>query len=871
MDPDARSSSSRINKLEMNHFLSRVAPQRTNDNEWLTITDATTTDSGSSSPSDSSSSFSSSASRFSKKKYNSNDNTNEITTTTTTEGRSARSKKTNHSSFYSSSSLSSGDESQYATTSKPSNAYAYPSSNSAFSSGRTGASFFDEEFPAEYYAASTSQPMDSVSCSSSSSDSDTVRTSSYSAIDLSQSDTNGASEAAGTGTIAVSSLQAPTTHSQMIVAWISLCIGILCMSAIGPTFVYVTQMGVTPLMAVTWRCECMLIFVWVPALIEFFRASKEERRKWVATKPGDIHVLWYVYGNGLSWGTSLLLWVVSLQYTTTVRSSLFGGCFPMIVAIYLRFKGEKISIGEYVGVFVSIFGIASVLIVSVMLNTNESRVGNISTMWVGDALAFATSFIQALQVVMAVHARASMPVFAYTFLTTLFLVVNLFVAVCIINSVDFHSWTLSHDLEFGLGLNGLMGWAEPSRVGLMLLFGFVVGMVVIVGLNVAVKYIPPVLYSVSQLVDPVWTGVIAWFWDLEEAPTFATLVGGLILCSGIVITVIYDYKRHKQEERAKSANLLSSSLSTSDSSSSDEGNSSSAPQPPSVELQASRSSGKGGIADDDDDSLSTGSANDHLVCTGTGASFATLQSSSSTTSTSASSSTSTTISSSGRNAQQQQQARGKKLAQQTAPHDADEDDSSLMPEMEQVKKDTVKPKASKFRRSRPQDNDNDETDSARSETKDTVVDEDTHSGKMRGGGLKSFAQRFKRPIAKAPSSSEDSPSTATTTPKNRFAKPSSSLQDDDDSSSASSSSTSKFAKRAIKKVIPEEEEAAADQSSSSSATSLNVKRQSHKPLPSSGGASARFARRTTDVDNNNDQKVTRTRATSRAKRTGSRA
>jgi drug/metabolite transporter (DMT)-like permease len=55
----------------------------------------------------------------------------------------------------------------------------------------------------------------------------------------------------------------------------------------------------------------------------------------------------------------MFLWVQSMNYTTTVRASLFSNMYPLIIMLYCRyFKGVSHSSGEFLGVALSIVGVA---------------------------------------------------------------------------------------------------------------------------------------------------------------------------------------------------------------------------------------------------------------------------------------------------------------------------------------------------------------------------------------------------------------------------------------------------------------------------------------------------------------------------------
>ncbi len=111
---------------------------------------------------------------------------------------------------------------------------------------------------------------------------------------LSAADSDSASTAAGsvpsaaTSTPATAAAAPATSRYLRPLAWFSLIISVLTMSAVGPTFVYVQRLGVAPLLASNWRCQCMLLFLVVPAAVELWGFTpKEERWKWLKRESGS--------------------------------------------------------------------------------------------------------------------------------------------------------------------------------------------------------------------------------------------------------------------------------------------------------------------------------------------------------------------------------------------------------------------------------------------------------------------------------------------------------------------------------------------------------------------------------------------------------
>jgi drug/metabolite transporter (DMT)-like permease len=102
----------------------------------------------------------------------------------------------------------------------------------------------------------------------------------------------------------------------------------------------------------------MCIFLFPLALLERFILPGEDRTNWFTKKddlpfPAIVHILL----AGLFWSGNLETWVYALQYTTTVRASVFASSHPLMLVVLLSILGHKVSLLEWLGVLVAIGGL----------------------------------------------------------------------------------------------------------------------------------------------------------------------------------------------------------------------------------------------------------------------------------------------------------------------------------------------------------------------------------------------------------------------------------------------------------------------------------------------------------------------------------
>jgi len=297
----------------------------------------------------------------------------------------------------------------------------------------------------------------------------------------------------------------------------------------------VGKLGIGPVTAAFWRCQCMMLFLVPSAIIEIIlvhRADRSEiRTNWIQNslyQRTHRHVLLYVVGSGVCWAVALGGWVVSLVFTTTVRASLFGSTYPLVLVAYYRFTGTKISRGEFIGVLISLLAIVVSMITS-LTHDDGARPGlDGRTMIIGDALCLVTAVFSAVDIVLSAHARKILPLVTFTTLNTAVVVVLLGIYAMAAEGLS---------MSDGVRRSSVWGWASADIAFLMLGFGFAVGMVGMLGFNLAIKYISPLVFSTVQLADPILTAFMSYAAGLETLPSIDTWIGGVLLVVGIVIVI----------------------------------------------------------------------------------------------------------------------------------------------------------------------------------------------------------------------------------------------------------------------------------------------------------------------------------------------
>jgi drug/metabolite transporter (DMT)-like permease len=153
----------------------------------------------------------------------------------------------------------------------------------------------------------------------------------------------------------------------------------------------------------------------------------------------------------------------------------------------------------------------------------------------GDLLSFVSSVFFAINLLSATETRKRLSLFIYTFCTSCVAVLTLSMFTILFEGTPMDG-----------SRNSLFGWLfDKELFQIICLFGFTVGMIGLLGLNFAVKYVHPLLLAVIQLLDPPLTALMAWIGNLEPIPGLSTLIGVVIVTIGIGFVIVGEHKRKK--------------------------------------------------------------------------------------------------------------------------------------------------------------------------------------------------------------------------------------------------------------------------------------------------------------------------------------
>lgn len=174
-----------------------------------------------------------------------------------------------------------------------------------------------------------------------------------------------------------------------------------------------------------------------------------------------------------------------------------------------------------------------------LVPTTTNQYTNEQQALIADLMCMVASVFIAIDIHCSEKARQRVPLFLYSFLTSIFVTITFALL-----SVIFEDSSI--DME---GMKGIVGWMNNEYVKQLVFFSVVVGFLGLVGFNMAVKYIHPVVFSTAQLLDPGLTGMISWCWGLEEWPSMFTFVGLGMVSVGLFLLTSYQRSREEATER----------------------------------------------------------------------------------------------------------------------------------------------------------------------------------------------------------------------------------------------------------------------------------------------------------------------------------
>lgn len=275
---------------------------------------------------------------------------------------------------------------------------------------------------------------------------------------------------------------------------------VLCLGVIAISFgsIFVRLCDAPPLIIATYRLTIATI-----VLIPFQFAQSVEKGKLPALKRTFYYCL-----AGAFLALHFATWITSLKYTSVASSVVLVTTNPLFVAVFsCWFLRESISRRAMMGIVVAIIGGA-------MIARTDAGIGRDTLK--GDALALAGAMMMSGYLLTGRVVRSGTPLARYVFRVYATAAI-LLIGYCLFTNSHWFDYSRKTFLFFGLSA------LVPQSIGHT-------------SLNWALRYFPAALVAVCILFEPVGASILA-LWIFKEALTWGKILGGIVILSGIFLTV----------------------------------------------------------------------------------------------------------------------------------------------------------------------------------------------------------------------------------------------------------------------------------------------------------------------------------------------
>jgi drug/metabolite transporter (DMT)-like permease len=217
-----------------------------------------------------------------------------------------------------------------------------------------------------------------------------------------------------------------------------------------------------------------------------------------------------------------ILWISSIQYTDISNSVIFVAMQPLFTIILeYFFAREDLKEGAVLGLVMAVIG-SSIISIGDFYQLGDKLFGNFLAL---SAALFASSYL-----FIGRGVRKKLNYFPYLYILYSYAALFLGIGVYIFD-IPFSGYGTNNYLIFlALALG-------PTLVGHSIL-------------NLAVRYLPTSIVSLSILGEPILTTFLAWLL-LNEQVRITTMFGGAFILGGIYLASIYNNHQNKKKNKLK--------------------------------------------------------------------------------------------------------------------------------------------------------------------------------------------------------------------------------------------------------------------------------------------------------------------------------
>ena len=306
-------------------------------------------------------------------------------------------------------------------------------------------------------------------------------------------------------------------------AWVVLTAAVIAVSSAGAVLQSIDE--IPPLLRMGWRLQATAL-VLLPFAIYQWINLENNIRGYVFNRRN----LAILLASGFCLFLHFATWGWSLDNTSLTHSLLFVTAHPLVFVIGAAIIGRPLLKRQSIGALIAFVG-ASLSLLSI------TEQGEVTLL--GDLAAFAGAVAIVGYLTAGRELRSWMPLFVYAFPVT-------FIAAILL--------TLSSVLLESSGWNELrsittFGWTDFIWLPAIAYLALGPGLVGHTGINGVLKWLPPIVISVSVLIEPILGTFIGILLGTATYPDNWTLIGGSIILFGLYLVITADntIQNHTEE------------------------------------------------------------------------------------------------------------------------------------------------------------------------------------------------------------------------------------------------------------------------------------------------------------------------------------
>jgi len=310
------------------------------------------------------------------------------------------------------------------------------------------------------------------------------------------------------------------TTKKPFFAWPLLVIAVIAVSSAGAILQQMS--AVPPLLRASWRMYATSI-VLLPGLL--YQLSNDK-----LVKPNKRDCILIIYSSiflAMHFGS----WIWSLDNTSLVRSLLFVTSHPLVVVSIMPIIGLTVKKGHVYGATIGFIG-------AVITLGDIDSFGEISL--AGDAAAFfgAITVVGYLFIGKYLRSNREIPVFIYALPVTLLSGIILTISSIFLEGTTIYS---------AIPEKSALGWLDALWLPWIVYLAIGPGLMGHTGINTLLRWISPIVVSISLIFEPVLGGIIGWFFTNELILGKYTLIGGILMITGAIIVTLEENSENSEE------------------------------------------------------------------------------------------------------------------------------------------------------------------------------------------------------------------------------------------------------------------------------------------------------------------------------------